>query len=273
MSTPARRLLSHVVGWLADRRIPTALRAPIYRCYCRLTGADPTEAQLELRGYASLGAFFVRRLKDGARPLLAGEHELVSPCDGTVQRADRIEAGTLLQAKGRKYSVSELLDGLEQGHELEGGQALTIYLSPRDYHRVHAPGTARLRRVRWSDGGRHSVNPNVLARRDRVLSTNERAVLELTDDEGSWFLVMVGALNVGRIRVIGVAPGTSPPAEIPFERGAELARFEMGSTVVLIFPPGRLALRDGLVEGSSVKLGESLGVFAQQDAAGLPARG
>ncbi len=269
MGTPARRRLSLLVGWLADRRIPTFLRAPLYGVYCRATGANPAEAELSPRGYPSLGAFFVRRLAAGARAIEPDPARLISPCDGTLQDVSDVREGTILQAKGRPYRIEELLDGAAGIEQLEGGRAWTIYLSPRDYHRVHAPERARLTEVRWVDGSRRSVAPGVLARRDRVLCTNERVVLRLDTARGPWFLVMVGALNVGRIRVVGIEPGTSPSPDSPreLERGEELARFEMGSTVVLLLPPGAARSRPDLEPGRPVRLGEAVGSFESPDGA------
>jgi phosphatidylserine decarboxylase len=229
----------------------------VYGAYCRWTGADPGEAELALDGYPSLGAFFVRRLRPGARPLDPDPAALLSPCDGTLQALGSVERGTLLQAKGQDYSLGELLGctGDEAGR-LEGAWTATIYLSPRDYHRVHAPLGARLVGLRWLPGERRSVAPGVLERTARVLATNERAILTLEGAAGRCFLVMVGALNVGRIRVVGVAAAGAPPGPLAFERGAELARFEMGSTVVLVVPGGR-ALGD-LRPGAAVRLGQRL---------------
>lgn len=251
-----RRASSALVGWLADRTVPRILRRPVYGAYCRYSGADPSEAELEPQGYASLGAFFVRRLKPGARPLDPDPRALVSPCDGTLQAVGRIERGALLQAKGQSYTVDELLGAHA---ELEGAWTATIYLSPRDYHRVHAPFETRLAEVRWIPGERRSVAPDVLARVPRVLATNERAVLALEGLRERGFLVMVGALNVGRIRVVGLAPGATPPAPIAFARGAELARFEMGSTVVLVVPGARAVPE--LTAGTSLRLGQRLAIL------------
>jgi len=252
-----RRASSALVGWLADRTVPRALRRTVYGAYCRASGADPREAELELEGYASLGAFFVRRLKAGARTLDPDPRVLLAPCDGTLQALGRIERGALLQAKGRDYSAAELLGvSAETAAALEGAWTATIYLAPRDYHRVHAPFEARLGAVRWIPGERRSVAPSVLARVPRVLATNERAVLELEGAPGRARLLMVGALNVGRIRVVGVEPGASPARPLAFARGAELARFEMGSTVVLI-APGYEA-RPELGPGASVRLFQPL---------------
>jgi phosphatidylserine decarboxylase len=241
------------VGWLADRGVPRGLRRAVYGGYCRFTGADPREAELALEDYPSLGAFFVRRLRPGARPIEADRAALVSPCDGTVQAVGRIERGTLLQAKGHVYPVEDLLGAAEPG--LEGAWTITIYLSPRDYHRVHAPLAARLDSVRWIPGERRSVAAGVLARVPRVLATNERAVLVLRAEHTRLWLVMVGALNVGRIRVVGVEPGRAP-ASGEFARGAELARFELGSTVVLVVP-GALP-RAEIEPGVTVRLGQRI---------------
>lgn len=265
-STPFARALSRLVGWLADRKVPTPLRGPVYGTYARLTGADPGEAQLPLAGYPSLGAFFVRRLRDGARPLEEDPRALLAPCDGVLQALDRIEPdgpgrGTLLQAKGRRYAVEELLASAAGAAELAAGFAWTIYLGPRDYHRVHAPFECTLSEVRWVPGTRYSVNPRVLARRDGVLAGNERAVLRLETPSGAWFLVMVGALNVGRIRVLGVDRDRSPARPLAFARGEELARFEMGSTVVLVAPPGAAVPQADLYPGRGLRLGRQIGTL------------
>jgi len=246
------------MGWLADRSVPRPLRRLVYGTYCRITGADPDEAQLAIDAYPSLGAFFVRRLKPGARELPRDPLALACPCDGRVQALGRVEAGRLVQAKGRHYALEELLGGIDP-RPLEGGWCWTLYLAPSDYHRVHVPTASRLTRVGWIPGDLRSVAPGVLARHERVLSTNQRAVLGLDSPAGSYHLVMVGALNVGRIRVVGVQPGASPASALPLERGAELARFEMGSTVVLVTPPGMVRPDPGIGPGSRVLLHQSLG--------------
>ena len=251
-----------MTGWLADRKIPTPLRAPIYRSYCRFTGADLEEVRPPLKAYPSLGAFFVRELIEGARPVESDPGLLPSPVDGTVQALDEVSEGTLLQAKGRSYPVRDLLGPVGEDIDLEGGFAWTIYLSPKDYHRIHSPETARLVESAHLPGARHSVAPKVLARRE-VLSINERVVLRLETERGPLLLVLVGALNVGRIRVVGLQPDHTGSIDPPLERarGAELARFEMGSTIVLISPPGGPGLTEGLSVGDSVRLGQAIGRY------------
>ena len=254
--------LSRATGWLADRKIPTPLRGPIYRSYCRFTGADLEEVRPPLKAYPSLGAFFVRELIDGARPVESDPELLPSPVDGTVQSLDEVSEGSILQAKGRSYPVRDLLGPVGADIDLEGGFAWTIYLSPRDYHRIHSPETARLVESAHLPGARHSVAPKVLARRE-VLSINERVVLRLETERGPLLLVLVGALNVGRIRVVGVQPEHTGPVDPPLERarGAELARFEMGSTIVLISPPGGPEFTEELSVGDSVRLGQTIGRY------------
>jgi phosphatidylserine decarboxylase len=236
------------------------LRAPVFKAYARLFGVDLSEVRLALADHPSLAAFFVRRLEPDARSFPSDAEALPSPVDGVLQASDRVRAGSVLQAKGRPYSLSELLCGAAEDVDLEGGHAWTLYLGPRDYHRIHAPIDCRLSAVHWFAGARYSVHPKVLAKRSRVLSINERCVLRLDGADGPLWLVCVGALNVGRIRVVGVEPGgdVAPPAP-RFSRGDELARFEMGSTVVLIAPRGAHAPLEGQQIGARVRMGEVIG--------------
>lgn len=260
--TRLQRALSHATGWLADRRIPVPLRSPLYRTYARATGVNLSETRGPLEIYPSLSAFFVRRLAEGARPVEADPRTIVSPVDGRLQSAGVVRGGKALQAKGRPYDLRTLLAGVGEDLDLEGAYAWTLYLGPRDYHRIHAPEEGRLVEVRWVPGRRHSVAPRVLARRT-VLPLNERCVLRLESVRGPLLLALVGALNVGRIRVVGVPPGLDGALPQPrtFARGEELARFELGSTVVLITPPA-LACRS-LVDGPgvAVRLGAGLGRY------------
>lgn len=266
-----RRTLSLLVGWLADRHLPRPLRGPLYRAYARLYDVDLSEAQLPPQEYPSLGAFFVRRLAQGARPVDADPGCIVSPVDATLASVGPVSGGSLLQAKGRPYAVRELLGGVGAELDLEGAEHWTLYLSPRDYHRIHAPETASLVEVRPIRGARHSVAPKVLRRRD-VLAVNERVVLRLETARGPLLMVLVGALNVGRIRVVGVPREHAGPLTPPrsLERGEELARFELGSTVIVIAPPGMLAALAHVAPPLHLRYGEPLAAYAT---AAAPARG
>ncbi|MEZ6017812.1 MAG: archaetidylserine decarboxylase [Planctomycetota bacterium] len=251
--------LSHCIGWLADRWVPPFLRNPLFRTYGALTGANLDEMRGAPRDHASLGAFFVRRLRDGARPFEADPSVLPSPVDALVQASSPIERGQVVEAKGRTYALRELLAGVGADVELEGGHQVTLYLGPKDYHRIHSPLDALLVEARHVPGRRWSVQPRVLAAR-KVLAVNERVVLRLEADGRTFFMVLVGALIVGRIRVVGLERFPDGPLPEPrrFARGAELGRFEMGSTVVLVTPPGALVAGSAPAEGAAVKLGAPL---------------
>ncbi len=255
----AKRRLSLLAGWAADRRVPVFLRSPVYRTYARLTGADLTEMRGKPSDHGSLGSFFVRRLADGARVIDAARNRLPSPVDCAVQASSPVEQGAVVEAKGRTYPIRDLLAGVGEDVELEGGHQFTLYLGPKDYHRIHSPLDARLVESRHVTGARYSVQPRVLARR-RVLPINERVVLRLESDRGPFFMVLVGAVVVGRIRVVGVEPFHCGPIEPPraLARGEELGRFEMGSTVVLVTPPGFLVPLPEIVEGRPIRLGEAI---------------
>jgi len=245
----------------------------VYGSYCRLTGANPEEAELPLEAYPSLGAFFVRRLRAGARPLDPAPRALLSPCDGTVQALDRIEGGTSLQAKGQTYGVAELLgaapgEGLADG--LEGAWTITIYLSPRDYHRVHAPVDGPVSLVRHVGGTLYPVNSIGLQHVPRLFAQNERVVTtQRVEGTGEVATIMVGAIGVGRIsssfepRVLTNA-GTAPAQTIGYgshgprlERGQELGVFHLGSTAIVTVPPGPDAHFE-VEPGAVVRMGQAI---------------
>ena len=263
MSARFRLKLSHFVGWLADRKVPRFLRKPVYRAYAFGTGADLSEARPPLDGYASLSAFFVRRLVAGARPVASDDGVFVSPADGKIQAIDRVHEGSLVQAKGHLYGVRGLLAGLGDDVTLDGGQGITVYLSPRDYHRVHAIDDCELVDVHWIPGDRHPVRPKTLQRKP-VFALNERCAMRFESAHGPFFLVLVGALNVGRIRVVGVEPGKAPDKPRAFARGEELARFEMGSTVIVVLPSSRSTADGALQPGDPVRVGEAIGRWTRE---------
>ena len=207
--------------------------------------------------YPSFNAFFTRALRAGARPIDGDPDAVCCPADGEVSETGTVTDGRLIQAKGWDYTLLELLGGDGRlAADFDAGAYATIYLSPRDYHRVHAPLACELASVRWIPGELRSVAPKVLLRVPRLFATNERAVLALDTPLGRAYLVMVGALNVGRIRVVGVETGKSPAKPLTFARGAELARFELGSTVVLVVPRARALA--GLGPESALRLGQRL---------------
>jgi phosphatidylserine decarboxylase len=280
---------SALVGFAATRPLPSRLRAPAYRAFARAVGADVSEAELELDAYPSLGEFFARRLRPGARTIDRSPRAIISPCDGVVAAIGTADAGTLVQAKGRDYELAELLADDELAARLRGGVYATIYLSPRDYHRVHAPVDARVVAYDYVPGALWPVNPKLASRRDRLLSRNERVVIHLDAGAlGKVALVMVGASGVGNIWLgHGLAPhgarasssrhggwesaglrvrgerrhvAIEPAATVA--RGDELAAFHLGSTVVLVFEPGAIE-STGVGAGDAVRLGAPLATSAR----------
>lgn len=264
MIDPLRRALSRSVGFLADLPVPRLLRPPLYRAFGRFTDAHMEEAGLALDQYGSLGEFFARPLREGCRPIDDEPDALVSPVDGRVQRIEVIRNGMIVQAKGFEYPVRELLAGVGEEFNLEGGVCMTLYLSPSDYHRIHTPAAGEISEARWVRGKMHSVAPSVLTRK-MVLPVNERCVLRLDTDRGPLLLVLVAALNVARLIVKDVAPdwsGMVHPA-LARERGAELGRFELGSTVIVIAPPNTLEPDSSLAPDSVVRVGRKIARWTQ----------
>ncbi|QDU85861.1 Phosphatidylserine decarboxylase proenzyme [Planctomycetes bacterium Pla163] len=258
-----RLLSSRLVGLLADLPLPRFARAFAWRRFASAVGANLEEVERPLDEYRSLNHFFVRRLAPGRRSFPTDPVLFPSPVDGRVQSIERIGGeGHVLQAKGQPYGVRELL-GPAAPERLDGWWSWILYLSPRDYHRVHSPFAGRPRSITWIEGERISVAPKVLERIPRVFVRNARAVVEIETESGPAFLVMVGALNVSRIRLEGVETGASTvPAGLHYAVGDELGRFEMGSTVILVTPPDGPVPSAELEPGRAVRLGETIGRYA-----------
>lgn len=247
------------MGVLADLPLPRLLRPAFLRVFASMSGAQLEEAGLPLNQYGSLGEFFARALRTGCRPIDPDPKALISPVDGRVQGVEVIRDGMIVQAKGLEYPVRELLAGVGEELNLEGGVCMTLYLSPSDYHRIHTPAASKISEARWVRGRMHSVAPSVLTRK-MVLPINERCVLRLDTDQGPLLLVLVAALNVARLIVNDVQPNWSGLIEpaLMRERGAELGRFELGSTVIVIAPAGMVEPDASLTPDSVVRMGRKI---------------
>lgn len=263
---------SALVGLTARARLPVPLRGPAYRAFARAVGADLAEAELDLRAYTSLGDFFARRLRSGARPIDPDPSALLCPCDGVLAVRGIADDGTLIQAKGKHYQLEELLVDEGLARQLSGGAYATIYLSPRDYHRVHTPVDGVVLHYDYVPGALWSVNPRVAARRERLLSRNERVVITLDAGPlGKVAIVMVGAAGVGNIALTHApesvtwrAAGELRRVEVnqPVLRGDELGAFRLGSTVVMVFQPGAVDLA-AFDEGTALRFGERIGTITE----------
>jgi phosphatidylserine decarboxylase len=270
--------LSRMTGRLADVRIPRPLRRPLLGAFARITGIDASEAVLPLAEYPTLDAFFVRRLRDGLRHWPPGERDIGSPVDGIFGECGRVDDGRLLQAKGRRYTVGELLADDTAAPRFRNGTFVTLYLSPRHYHRIHAPAGGRVTELRRVPGALLPVNRPAVENIERLFPRNERAVCMIDGPAGPIAVVAVGAFNVGRItasfgvggrgvgRQITNFPDRDPRASrfdpaVPIERGDEIMAFHLGSTVVLLFEADRVVLDDSVEPGKEVRLGTRIGAF------------
>jgi phosphatidylserine decarboxylase len=243
----------------------------------RLLGMDLSEAREAVASYGSLDELFVRRLREGAREWPVDPGVAGSPVDGVVGAHGRIEAGELVQAKGRRYTVAELLDDAALAGRFEAGGYVTLYLAPRHYHRIHAPIGGAVVEARHVPGRLLPVNRPAISMIDRLFPRNERLVAVI-DGAGGWggsevagaavAVVAVGAFNVGRItadfdgELVTNRRGAwamtrryDPPVAVA--RGDGLMAFHLGSTVVLLFERP-VSFAPGLERGAEIRLGEPL---------------
>lgn len=253
------------------------MRKLAYRVFARAVGANLDEVERPLHEYTSLGDFFTRGLRHGARTIDSTHGVVISPCDGVVAAVGEAVDGALVQAKGRHYRLEELLADEVFAERLTGGAYTTIYLSPRDYHRVHAPMDGRVVSCDYIPGALWPVNPLVASRRDNLLARNERVVIRMTSETaGDFAVVMVGAAGVGNIRLAASLNAPEPDSaalrhagerhraeiDVAVKGGDELGSFRLGSTVVLVFEPGRVKLASSYGLGQVVQFGEAIGGLA-----------
>ena len=263
-----QHLLSELVHWLANRETPW-LKNLMIRSFVRLYDIDLDEAaEPDPTAYPCFNAFFTRALKPGARPI--ADAPLVSPADGVISQAARIDGHTLVQAKCHDYTLEALLGGdIHYARQFENGAQAVIYLSPRDYHRVHMPTDGRLVSMTYVPGDLFAVNPATVAHVDQLFARNERLILRFETDHGPLALIMVGAIFVGSMETVWAGRITPPygPAlrhwdyedeDLHFARGEEIGRFNMGSTVIILTPDNALAPLADLRAPAAIRMGEPL---------------
>ena len=262
---------SRGIGWLARRRVPRPLRKPLYAGFARYAGADLSLLDRPLDAFERFDDFFTRPLAPGARPVAEGDDVVVSPVDGLISQVGISDGGRLIQCKGLDYTVRGLLADPVEARAFEGGAYATIYLAPRDYHRIHSPVAGQIAGYRHIPGAFFPVNPLSVRNVAGLFSINERLVTYLDGEFGRVAVVKVAATGVGHItlsydRTVHshrrgaagrhgwaqkyVTPRPVAPAE-------ELAMFHLGSTVILLFEPGRVVLEGK--EGDVVRVGGRIG--------------
>lgn len=262
--------LSHAFGRLAATRVRGAAAA-----YARLVGADLGEAELPVQRYGSVLDFFTRRLTPDARPIDPDPCALVSAVDGRLLAEGPVGDGRLIQSKDRRYPLGALLGDEAEAARMRGGAYVTVYLSPRDYHRIHAPADGRIRSARVIPGALWPVNDMGTRFKRDLFVANRRVVVEMDSDPfGRVWVVMVGATNVGAVRTTFDAELTRnfeaarrrhyDPA-LAVARGDEIGVFELGSTVIVVTEaPIRLIDRK---PGDPIRMGQRLGVSSASTSA------
>ena len=263
-----KRGLTRYAGWRASRRAG-ARTTKLIRWFVAKYHVDMSEAaEPNVAHYATFNDFFTRALKPGARPLASAD--LICPVDGAISQFGAIERDQIFQAKGHRYSTAALVGGdTALAAEFEDGHFATLYLSPKDYHRIHMPCEGRLCRMIYVPGDLFSVNPATARGVPGLFARNERVVCVFDSARGPFVLTLVGATIVGSMATVwhGVV---NPPRgtevrewryadqNVVLKQGDEMGRFLLGSTVVLLFPKGPLPFNPAWRPGGSVRLGEPM---------------
>jgi phosphatidylserine decarboxylase len=266
-----KRLLTEFMGALAGAYGSFATTLAI-RLFIKRYGVNMAEAvQEDPRSYATFNQFFTRDLKPGARPLAAAD--LICPVDGAISQFGAIDGERIFQAKGHDYTATALLGGDSAlAAHFHGGHFATLYLSPKDYHRIHMPCDGRLLRMMHVPGALYSVNPATARGVPGLFARNERVVCVFDGTEampGPWVLVLVGATIVGSMattwhglvnppRTGAVRDWRYADKRIELKKGAEMGRFLLGSTVVMLFPRGPLGWNPRWAPGGAIRMGEAM---------------
>lgn len=269
-----KHAISRAMGAFASARAGFLTQA-FMRWFIKHYNVNMSEAlEEDPRAYATFNEFFTRAFKADARPLLATDNQLAHPVDGAVSQLGDINGDTIFQAKGHDYSLTALLGGDSADAEpYQNGQFATIYLAPRDYHRIHMPLDGTLRKMTYVPGDLFSVNPLTAANVPGLFARNERVVCLFDSPQGPFSLTLVGATIVASIETVWagtVTPPTGPRVHswdypttghnaIQLKKGEEMGRFKLGSTVVLTFPKGMMHFNETLQPESVTRMGEVLG--------------
>lgn len=263
------KALSHTTGQLADIAFPRPILDRAMAAYIRAYDVDMSEVAEPLSAFSTFNEFFTRALRDGARPIDPGDTTVVNPADARVHEVGRVPThGMLEQVKGKRYRLGALLGDEGEAGIFRDGVYANLYLSPRDYHRVHTPVDGEILSWRHVPGRLYPVNNLAMRAIDGLYATNERVVVHFqTKAFGRVALVFVGATNVGRITLSFTdAPGrwsadgpttVTPRTPIAVSRGDELGRFNLGSTVVLLVADPKLKPAD-VITGEHLRMGRAL---------------
>ena len=262
-----KNLWSRAVGAAAHAPLPRSVAQLSVRAFARMYSVEVEEAEHPIEEFANLGEFFVRRLRLGARPIDRRPGVAVSPADGRILNFGYIQDSTLIQAKGRDFRVEELLADTDDADRFRHGAWVTVYLSPRDYHRVHHPLEGEVHRARHVPGHLWPVNRLAVENIDDLFCVNERLITFVRGPAGEVATVMVGATSVGHITAAyddrletnrgGSGSVRNYDAPIVVSRGDELGVFHLGSTAIVLFAQGDLEF-ESLTAGMAIRMGQAI---------------
>ncbi|MTC22762.1 MULTISPECIES: archaetidylserine decarboxylase [unclassified Providencia] len=266
--------LTQLAGWFASRNVGFVTQWAI-KLFAKAYKVNMNEAQKsELTAYSTFNDFFIRTLKDGARPIVEAEHQLAQPADGAVSQLGPIDNDLIFQAKGHNYTVEALLAGQYQlADKFRGGDFITTYLSPSDYHRVHMPCDGLLTEMIYVPGDLFSVNPLTAANVPNLFARNERLICVFDTPFGTMVQILVGATIVGSIDTVWSGcvnpqredvikrwtyPAQGEEGAIFLQKGEEMGLFKLGSTVINLFEPNKIRFNASLIPGYATRMGELL---------------
>lgn len=273
--------LTKFAGWFADKNAGFVTQWAI-KLFAKAYKVNMNEAQKsELTAYATFNDFFVRALRDDARPIVALDNQLAQPADGAVSQLGPINDDLIFQAKGHNYTIEALLAGQYQlAEKFRGGDFITTYLSPSDYHRVHMPCDGLLTEMIYVPGDLFSVNPLTAANVPNLFARNERLICVFDTPIGSMIQILVGATIVGSIETVwsgcvntqreGVIkrwtyPTAHSEGAVFLKKGDEMGRFKLGSTVINLFEPNTISFNSSLIPGYATRMGELLAVSVNDE--------
>ncbi len=255
-----RKEVSRFAGSLAELQWQPQLGKAVIELYRRAYRVSLDECE-QTEGFESFDAFFTRRLRQGTRPIEGNAAAIVAPCDGRVDSIGRVDGASRFLVKGNEYTAVDLLGSESDAASIAGGAFSIIYLSPRDYHRVHTPVDGTLEVVRSLPGDFYPVNEIGTKYIPKLFAVNRRVSMKFSSPFGNVFVVMVAAMVVGRITVSGIDAADVPLGDhlqnLPMKRGAELGVFHLGSTVVLFFEENGFEKWD-MKPGAHIRFGERI---------------
>lgn len=262
-----KNLFSYCFGVMANIKWPQFMLKPMIRLFCHIYQVNMNEAK-DCKYYC-FNEFFTRELREECRPINTEKESIISPVDGIIGHSGSIDKNTLIQAKGRTYSLEAFVAKKEYVDLFTGGVYLTIYLSPSHYHRIHAPISGDIKSLCYIPGKLYPVNPFAINNIDCIFAKNERLITIVKSEIfGNVAVVKVGATNVGKIKVVYDSITSNnlyrkgihrTYQDISIIKGKELGRFELGSTVILLFENNNIRLTQTEF-GSDIRLGEKIAI-------------